>query len=336
MKVTKLLLLTNFFLTLCELFSMLLIQEGDSSVLPKRYRAGNNICAVLYDQLVEIVKSELYKPLLTTHIKFQSEDHAHKATGDKSHILDFLRKNDYIDDLHTILIKQITHAVLSDQANFIYESISSAQSGKMTVAYTLLRKPFKDELLILENLYVDPEDFIQRFYYNGAPSGYDPSKKTAEERKTLIRKAVEQLDEGLFNAEQLYEFRYNKDSTVGISGFTDHAIHIVTTNKSYHTSPQDLNFVFSQKEDFRRYWQHYYFIVPYLLSYTAAIADGIVFRFIAGDAAEKHKFLKELTRLAGFILWFEKCSIRGKRGAGKLIQHFQKTIKLQCTNCKQS
>lgn len=53
--------------------------------------------------------------------------------------------------------------MLSDMVNFIYESIIIAQKGKMSVAYSLIRKPSKDQLCLLEQILVNQEEFFQRF-----------------------------------------------------------------------------------------------------------------------------------------------------------------------------
>ncbi|RBL90037.1 hypothetical protein DF182_26565 [Chitinophaga flava] len=66
----------------------------------------------------------------------------------QTNTLDWLKNAGLDDELVTTLVKHVTMSVLSDLVNFLYESISNAQKGKMSVAYALLRKPLTDELLI--------------------------------------------------------------------------------------------------------------------------------------------------------------------------------------------
>lgn len=67
-------------------------------------------------------------------------------------------------DLELILTKHIILSITSDFINFVFESLYCAKRGKITVAYALIRKPFTDELLILEQLLYNRSDFIYRFF----------------------------------------------------------------------------------------------------------------------------------------------------------------------------
>lgn len=313
---------------------MLYIESDEETVLPVRYRPANNICAVVYDLLAEISISEIYKPFSVTTVQFPEGENIQDAFDkEKEHIIDYLGKNNYKNELTDILTKHVTLSVLSDLLHFIYESLSCAKKGKMTVAYSLLRKPFKDELFLLESLLVDRDKFVNQLFFDGRPRVYDPSKKSSAERKNLIEEAVKLTENYLFSSNILYEFRYDKDSVVGISGFSEHAIHIVTTNKGYETDPQNLNFVFSRPEDIERYWEHYYFIVPYLLLYTSSVVDAIIFKSLTDDDAIILQFRKSIKRLAGQLLWFKKCSFFGYEFPKNLVEDIGKILKISCANC---
>ena len=225
-------------------------------------------------------------------------------------------------ELEEALVKHVTMSILGDFVNFVYESLSCAQRGKMEVAYSLLRKPFLDELLIFEQILIDRTDFINRFYHKGEPKLYDPSDK-AINKKEIIQKSLEQIrNTHFFSDELIYTLRYDKSSTSGINGISNQALHIVTNDPNYRTNDQELNFVFSVKEDHLRYWDHYYYFVPHLLFYSVAVIDEILFKYVSGEVAQAHKTVKELRRMICFLLLSEK-NHKSKKQKSNLNQVYE-------------
>jgi hypothetical protein len=312
------------------------IDKNEKIALPKKYRPVNNICAIIYDQLTEIYKRANYKDLQEGNIKLdpKTQKLVKDLRENKIHVLDWLKENELNDELTTLLTKNITLAVSSDFLNFIFESLSNAKRGKMTVAYALLRKPFMDELLILEQLLVDPHDFIQRFFHSGNPEDYDPSDKNID-KKTIIKNAIGKLNANIVYTEDLiYDLRYNKSAPNGLNGMANHALHIVTRDKNYKTERQNLNFVFSGKDDFVEYWDHYYYFVPYLLIYSVSIIDTIIFNYLPDQANQDLKAVKALRRFIGTILWTEKTRQNLKKASNKMYEAMRMSIVLHCKKCK--
>jgi hypothetical protein len=312
------------------------IEKNEKIALPKKYRPVNNICAIIYDQLTEIYKRSNYQDFLDHNIKLDSKTQklVKELRADKIHILDWLKENELNDDLTRLLTKNITLAVASDFLNFFFESISNAKRGKLTIAYALLRKPFMDELLILEQLLVDPHDFIQRFFHSGNPDDYDPSDKNID-KKAIIKKAISKLNANIvFTEDLIYELRYDKSSPNGLNGMVNHALHIVTNDRNYKTQRQNLNLVFSGTEDFVDYWDHYYYFVPYLLIYTVSIIDVIIFNYLPDQANQDLKSVKALRRLIGTIMWTEKTKQNLKKASRKMYKAMGLGIVLHCKKCK--
>lgn len=314
---------------------MLYIEEGEETKLPEKYRRINNICAIMYDQITEVFADQKYDDLKSTKFTYDRKNHilVDELENKKINVLDWLKENNLNDDISNFLNKHLTLAISSDIANFIYESLSCAQRGKMTVAYALLRKPFTDELLILEQLLIDPDNFINRFFHSGDPTSYDPSSRKIDKVK-IIEEAVEKLNPKLhFTADFIYKLRYDKSSPNGLNGLTNQALHIVTNDKNYKTLDQNLNFVFNKKEDIEDYWDHYYYFVPFLLMYTTSIIDSIVFKFIEDEKGENIKNIKAFKRFIGIIQWTETVSVKTEEENQKLYSAFQESIKIECENC---
>lgn len=315
---------------------MIYIEDKEIVPLPKRYHKINNLCAIIYDQLTEIFENKNYKKLNSTDFNLDKNKHVFikELHNNEIHALKWLEANNLNDELVTVLTKHITMSIVNDFVNFIYESLSNAKRGKMSVAYALLRKPLTDELLILEQLLFDPEDFVRRFYHLGDPKEYDPSHRDIDKRN-IIRNALTIIKPNiLFTEDLIYNLRYDKSSSSGINGISNHALHIVTTDRNYKTENQHLNFVFSGKDDYIKYWDHYYYFVPYLLLYSVTIIDNIIFKYLPDDANQNLKVVKSFRRLVGLVLWTERSKLNASKENQKMYDVFASSIKLNCKKCK--
>lgn len=318
---------------------MIYIEKDEDVLLPKKYHVTNNICALIYDQILDFFGKEFNGELNRT--KFTIDEKKHKGVRElregKLHILDWLKLNELNDELITTLVKHVTLSIVSDFANFMYESLCCAKKGKMTVAYSLLRKPLTDELLLLEQLLNDPIDFIDRFYHIGNPVKYDPVKNNEEAKIAIIEKAISNITTyGLFNKDIIYKLRYDKSTPNGFNRISNLALHIVTSDKNYRTEDGNLNFIFSVKEDYKEYWDHYYYFVPYLLIYSLTIMDTILFKYLSEKDYSAIKTLKSFKRFIGLILWSEQNANTIKKEAHELYNKISASITIKCFRCEQS
>lgn len=315
---------------------MLLIEEGQKTHLPKKYRPVNNLCAVIYDQFTSILSQKHFLEHITVNFAIDplNQQFIEELNKGSMHALDFMKANGLNIELAEILTKHITLSVLSDFVNFMYESLSCAQRGKMTVAYALLRKPLTDELVIFERLLTDPAEFIQLYFHVGNPKGYDPSEPNLN-REQIIKEVFKWANPGpLFVADLVYGLRYDKQNPSGINGISNQALHIVTNHPAYRTEDGELNFVFSNGQDYRRYWQHYYYFVPYLLIYAAHVVDELVFSWMPGF--EHLKAVRAFQRVIGTLLWSK--SMQGSRKRIKashqlMTKVFVEFLNNPCENC---
>lgn len=314
----------------------LTIDENEDDVaIPERYIKVNNICAVIYDQLTEVYKEKNYKNLFHTSITGENASKFIEETKkDKIYALDWLKSHNLTDEIELVVSKQILAAVTSDLLNFIFESMHAAKRGKMTVAYALLRKPFADELFILEQLLIDRTEFINRFFHIGNPETYDPSNRKLN-KKEIIEKVFEKIDSFyLYDAELIYDLRYNKAFNAGINGATNQALHIVTTDKNYKTTEQNFNFVFSQKSDFNRYFANYYLVVPNLLFYAVSVIDAIIFNFLDDEKNQNIRAFKKLRRTIGFLQILEINNVVSKSKIDNVFKIICQDLQFTCGKCK--
>lgn len=311
------------------------IQDDEEVLIPKKYHKINDLCAIIYDQLTEIYKEENYAELNSTTIDLDNADDKLKSLDKQGkHILDWLKENNRKDDIEIVLSKHLTMAVTSDFINFLFESMYTAKRDKMTVAYSLIRKPYSDILLILEQLFVNRSEFVERFFHMGDPKGYDPSNRSIN-RLDIIEQALSKIRiSGLFSAEHIHDLRYDKELDYGLNGITNHALHIVTNDKRYKTENQNLNFVFSNEEDMERYYEHYYNLVPYLLIYSASIIDGIVFELLTDNDNQKLRIVKEFRRMIALIVLMEYTGIRTKKSNKRIFKAIADALSIKCAACE--
>jgi hypothetical protein len=308
---------------------MIVIEKGAKTRLPKPFHSVNNICAYLYDQITEILSDIYYVDMANTTINDESEVLKKALDEDGLHPFDAFKKLGYNDALEVVVTKHVTMSIIADLVNFVYESIIIAQKGKISVAYALLRKPFTDQLLILEQIVADRKDFIDRYFYDGDPQKYDPSAANLD-RKKIIEKSVEKLKALFYSSDLIYELRYDKSSEIGLNAYTNHALHIVTNHKHYKTENQGLNFTFPlSDEDLFEFLNHYYSAVSVLLNYLAAVADHIVFDLI--EDPERRREEKTLKRFVAFIMLYDD----GKRSLSKTtFSQLSKLLVHECEICK--
>ncbi len=315
---------------------MLLIEEGQDIPLPAKYRSVNNLCAVIYDQFTSILTEKHFLKHIVVDITIDPvrQQFVDELKNNSMHAFDFMKANGLDKELTEILTKHITLSVLSDFVNFMYESLSCAQRGKMSVAYGLLRKPLTDELLIFEQLLVAPADFIRSYFHIGDPKGYDPSEPNLN-RLQIIGDVFKMSDPGSpYMPDLVYGLRYDKQNPSGINGISNQALHIVTTHRAYRTEDGELNFVYANGHDYQRYWRHYYYFVPYLLIYAAHVVDELVFGWVPGF--RRLKAVRAFQRLVGILYWSK--SMQGKRkqikaSHQKMLTIFSRSLIGPCDHC---
>jgi hypothetical protein len=309
---------------------MLIIEKDSNVKLPKKFHIANNICAYMYDHLTEVLTDPYYSQMRETPIEFGKDEAFKQAVKEnKVHILDSLKTFNKTAKIENVLVKHLVMSIISDMTSFIYESIKISQKGKMSVSFALVRKPFTDQLLILEQILVDKTDFINRFFYNGNPQDYDPSSNKINKIQ-IIEAAILKLNMPIFQPNFIHELRYDKSSKLSINWISNHALHIVTTDKNYKTEDQNFNFVFSAPNDINSYWEHYFLTVPMLLIYTASIVDKIIFEIIEDEHHRKE--MKQLQRLTGLLMAFDE--VQEKKTSAPIFRLFSKATITECGICK--
>ena len=311
-----------------EVKDTLFIYPRDEVHLPDEYHFSHNIAVKLYDDLVWILKDLKTQKKFDTKIQFTKKEEV--PDEDDENIVDWLIEKGYKKEVDEIISKNLILGIISDICHFIYQALDSTKNMKLTVAFTLIRKPFLENLLIIEQLLTNEEEFLKRFESDSI--NFDPGKISPLEKKKLIENSLDYISNSfLISSEIIYDLRWDKKTPSSIYANSNLGIHLVTTrNPSYKTQKQNLNLIFSGEKEWKEQLDYFYYFIPILLYYLVEVVDNLVFRkkIITKQKLSERKFL----RLIGQLMLHEQFHIESKKGKTAL-NRISKSLKVKCKNC---
>lgn len=267
---------------------VILAKSHISELLPTKYRKRHQLMLYLYDILVDmLVKADKY------HLSNLSFRFIKKINGEID-LFDELDRQKDLDISEYVYIPHIFFSILRDLNYYLFESLSCIERGRVTVAFSLARKPFQDNLFYLSWILVQPHDFLEKIQY-GAPREYDVSNLKGEKEFVidLFLKAKESIQsennfldfsKEILNPELLYDIIYNRKAENSLTSVFDQSIHLVTKNKNYPTEKRNLNFIFSDDKIWDDFWQLFYEKIPYILIYLVEVAIAIFEKYFDIDS----------------------------------------------------
>lgn len=277
-----------------------MVESYISELLPAKYIKRHQLMLYLYDILVDIlVKADKYK-LSSLSFKFTNE------VDEQLELFDELERRKDIDISEKVFIPHIFFSILRDLNYYLFESLSCIERGKVTVAFSLARKPLQDNLFYLSWILVQPHEFLGKMQY-GSPKEYDVSDLKGKKdfvidlfskAKVLVQSKNSSLDfsQELLNPELLYDVIYNRNAENSLTSAFDKSIHLVTRNKNYPTEKQNLNFIFADDEIWDEFWNLYYQKIPYILLYLVEVIVAIFEKYVDIDeeTSEFNRYIRNL------------------------------------------
>ena len=267
---------------------VILAKSHISELLPTKYRKRHQLMLYLYDILVDmLVKADKYQ-LSNLSFRFTKE------INGEIDLFDELDRQKDLDISEYVYIPHIFFSILRDLNYYLFESLSCIERGKVTVAFSLARKPFQDNLFYLSWILAQPHDFLEKIQY-GSPREYDVSNLKGKKEfvidlflkvKELIQYENDFLDfsKKLLDPELLYDIIYNRKAENSLTSVFDQSIHLVTKNKNYPTEKRNLNFIFSDDKIWDDFWQLFYEKIPYILIYLVEVAIAIFEKYFDIDS----------------------------------------------------
>jgi hypothetical protein len=300
--------------------------------LPNEYRISHEFAFYLHDLLANTVAAGEEMGIFDVRFRNKSpEDAAILSSLDGEDLWKWLDDNGYRRVTDELIYKRVIIALLADLCHFVYEALSCSAKCKLTVAYSLLRKPLKDNLFCLEWLLADPQGFIRTFR---ATPEKTASGSVSEDRKFAIIKGARAKTEwpDWISADLVHDLRYKKALSYGFEGLWNKAIHLVTTCKPYATEQMNFNFVFSGHESHLGQWNHFYTFVPLLLCHSVQVVDALLSNFTHRDDF-KHSLGLART-LAGLALWADSIRPENERiPSAEIAREMMNDLQLDCPAC---
>lgn len=216
--------------------------------IPRKYRAQHEFCFHLHDLMVTLlVQMEIQK---AGHIKFEVESEGdRKLLSSGIHILDFLEKSGRGALERRGVVNHVCNALFADMLHFIYEALRALEKRKFTVALTLLRKPFKEGLLIVAQMCADEVSFFDKLKTD-AKNLLNRRELDEAAIITLLRDAFKASRGSNFtNPEAVYDAIFNFHNDVGLAKLFDKATHLVTDYNRNQTEDYNLNYIFKNPQD---------------------------------------------------------------------------------------
>jgi hypothetical protein len=307
----------------------LFINPHDDVLLDRQYHFSHNIAVKLIEDLENIITDKKIVSKFKT--KFTIDKSDIKSYENAKCILDWFKAKGYESEYTDIVSKTLIFFLISDISDFIYQALDSAMNNSTTVALALLRKPFLENLTIIEQLLTEENNFVTNFQKN--PKNYDPMRLKSDTKAKLIKKSLDYITTNyLLQYETINELRWDKNNVNSIYASSNSATHLVTTYfPSFKTNNNNFNFIFSGDKERDSQLGYFYFAVTYLLYYVNEIVD----QYLIGKKIISLKIFKErkFIRLFGQLLLFDQSdykSIKGKSELNKLLKDF----KVACKNCK--
>lgn len=277
-------------------------------LLPRRYRYAHDFSIFLHDLVVAKLRAGMEYGIFSVPVA-NTQGRLAVPAVQGSELYEWIEEklgSHFTDDLvYRALIKHL----VGDFCSFVLEGLRASAKGKLTVAYALLRKPFKDNLFYLEWLLADREGFLRRFQTEDVGAIADNKLLTPAFRLGIISAAIEATG-GTTDSQFIYELRYDRKARYGLAGPGDKAIHLITLFEHIRTADQNFNFVFSGPRERETQWEHIYRAVPYLLHHAVEVIDGL-FATIA-TVEEDYARMKEVRRVIGFAALAGSIDMEGR------------------------
>lgn len=241
--------------------------------LPKEFYKKHDYCEFVVSQIENLILNEKFIELKSNSFEFPPEIIKEIESDDK-HIFNTLEKYEYFDIISHLVKNTLLNSLIMETCYFLQESLQCSLKKRLTVSFTLLRKPFLEILVVFMRI-LNETDFIENF---NQKVGFDPIKTSPEQKRKLIEKTNKQLFDK-YTVEDIFDYIFAKDFGDSLFNVTNNSIHLFTDrNPVSATEKQNLNFIFSQQEDINFQWKYIYDNLPMLISFIADITDLLVFK----------------------------------------------------------
>jgi hypothetical protein len=301
--------------------------DGSSfSSIPKYHRKRYEFCWHVYRQLAQ---------MLTQH----DESRAHRFVADafaevaceygqspgEVEMLNLLKENGLDKEYKYHLTSNLSLALTADMLRFLHEGLRAIQECHVSIALSLLRKPFKENLIFLAWLLGNEEEFLERFSKNN----YETLNGLNEEQQLRILNDAIALTvtPDLFDATRIREGIFSKQNDIGLEPLWQKATHLITKQGRLLKTPDySINFIF-ETSDLERIYDILFDWLPDLILLASQIVPECMKKTLDFHEATYSHYLVTT------IGYHEVISHR--ESGGKIVEMLNKVFGplLQCIKC---
>ena len=261
-------------------------ERYDFIYLPEKFQKEHKVCEFLLYQIEDFVSKDLYNGLRTQTIEFKEEP----VFLNDEHILDYLTRIGEKEKHDEVITSHILHAVIADTCQFLQIALYASLQKRLTVALSLIRKPFVYNLIVILRLYFTT-DFLDKF---DNEENFDTAGLSTTDVQQLLKATEVVLISNTIKADVIYDIVFNRTSADSIVSMSNKALHPSTTqHRNNLTEIQNINFVFSTAESIETQWNYLYRKLPLLLLYLNEVLEFIIFDHLKLDDEEYTKRLIE-------------------------------------------
>lgn len=205
------------------------------------------------DFTVKILQTADKNKWSAQHIRIKEKDQEKFMLG--KYDLIYWRNHGYARDINESLYRHMIFSLISDYNKYVYDAILCARRYHFGPAFTLLRKPFKDNLLFLEMMYINHYNFIPKFL-NNSIDNFAIDKISEPEKKNILKRCCRKT--GYLNDDRLYDLRYDKKSRESLEKIWNKTSHLITSYKEYATENGNLNIIFADDKIVQEHLVYFY------------------------------------------------------------------------------
>ena len=306
--------------------------------LPRRFWWSHRLAYLLHDHLLDVVVRGDDEELFLLSFTFQDEEEtaSFQAIGEDGDVIEWLRSHKREAVANGVLERTLVRAILGDMLQFLFEAIESVAKGKVSVGFALLRKPFRDQLFLLEWLLADSDDFLSHF--SRGPESIDICELLRTKNQFMKKTIKTAIDRSVFkdfvDYELTWELRFDKAAEWSLERLWNRAIHLVTTQKHYRTEIENLNFVFIQEQERTELLRQFYQRVPMVLIHLCGVVQALVERWNPNFIVSGRMF--EMRMIANCDLWLtESDNSRSESFGLTALNELLVELEMSCENCGQ-
>lgn len=292
--------------------------------IPPDLRERHEFCFFIHDSMLSIFRELSDAKFPTYKVKLEDEEEAERLSMASDPISYFI-ENGHADIAQKLSVGQAIMALTGDFLHFIYETLTALEKRKFAVAFSLLRKPFKENLLFLSMILADEDRFFADLGDSPADK-FDFPEMSEKRRREIFDAAIAKVPLASFaSSRNLISYVFDRNEPNGFAPMFDKALHLVTRNKAIKTEEFNLNFIFKNPMD-NDIYEHVYQGMAYVMMYALLLVIEL-FKRAGGDSDRLANWFS-MVNLSTYHALFEK-------GRSPLVGVMNRTFKsfLKCPHC---